>query len=406
MRNMPRIVSLAVLLGLIIVLGITFFRVLAPFFLPLFLAAMTAIVCQPVYRYFLRRTGNRISISAGLTTVAILAAGLVPVLVGTVISSLQLYSIAAEVDRGAVQPAMREAISWGVNHANPYLPAENQLDAATVTKDVSTWLRRSLTDISDKSLGTAAGTTFDMLKGMAGVVVRIVIGLLMYSVALFYFFADGTKLIAAGESLVPVSIEYQRQLLVEFSKAVRSVVIATFLAALAQGLATTLAIGVLGFHHLLPLFVLATLAALIPLAGTWLVWLPCTIWLFANHHSVQGTFLVLYCIIFVGLIDNFIRTYVLNSNTKLHPLLALISVLGGIETMGLWGVFIGPIVACCLHALVEIFNEELRQLARDRLTVESAGTPRIPAPEVPIATISDHPTSSLEVISPATGPQS
>jgi hypothetical protein len=28
--------------------------------------------------------------------------------------------------------------------------------------------------------------------------------------------------------------------------------------------------------------------------------------------------------------------------------------------MGLWGVFIGPIVACCLHSLIEIFNSELK----------------------------------------------
>ena len=53
------------------------------------------------------------------------------------------------------------------------------------------------------------------------------------------------------------------------------------------------------------------------------------------------------------------RLYVLNSDVKLHPLLAFISVLGGLQWLGLWGVFIGPVVASCLHALIEIFNTEL-----------------------------------------------
>lgn len=375
MRDMPRLVSLAVLLALIVALGITFFRVVAPFFLPLFLAAMTAIICRPLYRYFLKRTGNRLSLAAGLTTTVVLAAGLVPLLTGVIVGSLQLYSFATDLDRESVKPVLNSVVKWSVEHANHYLPADNQLDLPKVTADVSSWLRHSLTEIGDKSLGNAAGTTIGMLKGFAGFIVKVAICLLMYSIALFYFFADGAKLVQAGESLVPVNIDYQRQLLMEFSNVVRSVVIATFLAALAQGLATTAAIGVLGFDHLVALFALATFAALIPLAGTWLVWLPCAIWLFSHDRPAQGTFLVLYCIVFVGFIDNIIRTYVLNSSTKLHPLLALISVLGGIEAMGLWGVLIGPIVACCLHALVKIFNVELQQLARERLQDELTLSP-------------------------------
>jgi len=388
-----RIVSLAVLLVLIVLLGGTFFRVLAPFFLPLFLAAMAAIVCQPIYRYCLKRTGNRSTVAAGLATAAILSAGLVPILVAILLSSLQLYSFASDLDRESVEPVLKNVVNWGVEQANPYLPIENQLDASRVTADFSNWLRHSLTALGDKSLGNAAGTTLGMLRGAAGFVLKIIIGLVMFSIALFYFFADGNRLIQAGETMIPVSINYQRELLEEFCKAVRSVVIATFLAALAQGLATTIAIGILGFHHLMALFALATFAALIPVAGTWLVWLPCTIWLFAHDHPMQATGLALYCIIFVGLIDNFIRTYVLNSSTKLHPLLALVSVLGGIQVMGLWGVFIGPIVACCLHALVKVFNEELQQLARERLNDTTLEKPAIASRDVPVASISEAPHS-------------
>jgi len=64
--------------------------------------------------------------------------------------------------------------------------------------------------------------------------------------------------------------------------------------------------------------------------------------------------------------DNLIRTYILHTDVKLHPLLAFISVLGGVQAMGLWGIFIAPVVASCLHALILIVNSELKELSKDQ----------------------------------------
>ena len=196
--------------------------------------------------------------------------------------------------------------------------------------------------------------------------VAVLIGLTIYVIALYYFLADGPDLLASAEKLIPVHVDYQREMLHEFATAVRSVVIATFMAAIAQGIATTVALEMFGFGHMFAILILATIFSLIPLAGAWIVWGPFAIWLFAGGHWIQGLVLTTYGIVVIGMLDNLVRAYVLNTDTKLHPLLALVSVLGGIETLGLWGVFIGPIVASCLYALVRIFNTELFALSRER----------------------------------------
>ena len=128
---------------------------------------------------------------------------------------------------------------------------------------------------------------------------------------------------------------------------------ATFFAALAQALATVAALWLLGFDHLFVIFIVALLMSMIPMMGTWLVWLPCAGYLLYNGHWFQSLLLTVYGAAFIGMLDNVVRTYVLNTDVKLHPLLALISVLGGLQVMGLWGMFVGPIVASCLHALVQ-----------------------------------------------------
>ena len=102
---------------------------------------------------------------------------------------------------------------------------------------------------------------------------------------------------------------------------------ATFFAALAQAIATTAALWLLGFDHLFIIFVvvptdvddpddghLAGLAAVRRLSDV-------------QRPLVQATLLCIYGALFVGMLDNVVRTYILNTDVKLHPLLALISVL-------------------------------------------------------------------------------
>src|SRR5205823_3324144 len=98
--------------------------------------------------------------------------------------------------------------------------------------------------------------------------------------------------------------------------------------------------------------------------------------------------------------------YVLHTNVKLHPLLAFVSVLGGIQVMGLWGIFIGPIVASCLHALVKIFNSELEafsaeQQARVARDPDLATLPVTNAPELEPRPV----FVSLAAASPASPPE-
>ena len=178
--------------------------------------------------------------------------------------------------------------------------------------------------------------------------------------ALFYFLADGPELIAAAQALIPVEREHQDELLSKFESSVRAVVLATFLAAIGQGLATTLCLKLAGFDYFFVLLAISTFAALVPMAGTPLVWIPAVVWLGIEGNWGSAIFVAAFCLIVVGFLDNVIRTWVLKSDTSLHPLLAFVSVLGGLQVMGLWGVFIGPIVTCCLHSLIEIFNVELK----------------------------------------------
>lgn len=374
--QMPRLVSLVLLATIIVVVGLTFYRVVAPFLMPLFLAGILALLCRPLYRRLVAAMPKRPSLAAGLATVLVLSIILVPLSLGTISAARQLYKLArtatTKTDWSKVAAKLRDnaTVQFAVHHYNEW--ASDPVNLDELEQEVESGLRSSSETLAKKTLGFA-GSTLSFL----GSVVSAIVSTLTFVIALYYFFADGPRLIVAIERLVPVHRDYQRQLLAQFDRAVRGVVLATFAAALAQGLATAVGMLVAGYQHFFLVLILATLTALVPLLGTWLVWGPYVLWLGVHDGNwMAASLLAIWGIVFIGVLDNFIRAWVLHSNVKLHPLLAFVSVLGGIEVMGLWGVFIGPIVASCLYALVRIFNTELVAFSQQSPVGDSDGPGR------------------------------
>lgn len=360
---MTRIVSLAVLLALIALLGSTFYRVISPFLLPLFLAAVLAVICQPLQNRFLKLTGGRTAWAAAFTTACVTLIVVGPLVVVTFVAATNLYSLADQHLGGDWRKGLdllwQQAVIPALERIAPVIPGGLSEERLSLLKDeFSTSIQSVATQL--------AGTTFSIASSTVGMFVSLAVAAGMFLTALYYFLADGASIIAAAEELIPLPTAHQRKLREKFATVVRAVVSATFMAAFAQGLATAVALQVCGIGHFIIFLVVSSIAALIPLAGTWMVWGPCAVWLALQGHWTAAIGLTIWGVAVVGLIDNVVKMYVLQSEADLHPLIAFISVIGALQVMGLWGVFIGPIVASCLFALVQIFNTELKEMATDR----------------------------------------
>lgn len=362
--SMARVVSLSVLVTLIVILGLTFFRVVAPFFLPLFIAAVTALLCQPIYAWTLAKTKNRVGMSAGITTVVALVIITIPVILVTLIGVFELYRLAVKVQSGTDWPAAAANAQHQLVESGAYRRLKEIFPDLPDAEKMRENAGRIGAALAERTLGYAGAALDRTLEFVTGAI-ALVIAVLTFVLALYYFLADGPRLLQASEQLIPVQVDYQRQLRQKFEQVVRAVVLSTFLAAIVQGLLTASMLWVAGFRRFFMLTVISTLAAMIPLAGTWIVWAPCAAWLAWNGDWTTAILVAGFGLVVIGLADNAIRTWVLNSDARLHPLLAFVSVLGGLQLMGLWGMFLGPIVAACLHALAQIFNLELKEFSRD-----------------------------------------
>ena len=61
-------------------------------------------------------------------------------------------------------------------------------------------------------------------------------------------------------------------------------------------------------------------------------------------------------VLVIGTIDNFLKPVLVGKNTQMHPVLVLISTLGGIILFGITGFIIGPIITSVFLSFWQIYE--------------------------------------------------
>jgi hypothetical protein len=81
--------------------------------------------------------------------------------------------------------------------------------------------------------------------------------------------------------------------------------------------------------------------------------------------TMRALLLVAYGAGVVSMADNVIKPYVLHGQSNMHPLLALISVLGGVQVLGPIGILVGPMLVAFVQALLNMLNKEIKSIGKE-----------------------------------------
>jgi predicted PurR-regulated permease PerM len=375
----PRVISFIVLLAIVLLVGAIFFQVMAQFFVPLFLACVLLVVFAPLHRWFGERMPLWPRTAAMLTTVAIILVVVLPLVwlgwkAYVDFDALLSMPHAAETadKNGAAPAAAAEKTVPPAAHHVGNLP-DDEKEKAELTHNLKKLANSLVGNLATRAhlqldpstiedfINWASGFTAKVLVTGVQSIIGIVVGLFILVIALYYFLADGPSMVEAVMAVTPLDRKYEHELLERFAEVSRAVVVATLVAALAQG-----ALAGVGYTFALPaeapiflLMALTTVFALIPIFGAFAVWGCVCIWIFLQGQPVAAIGLAVYCTVVVSLIDNIMKPLILHGQSKLHPLLALLSILGGIEVFGPVGILVGPMLVSFLQALLGMLRKEL-----------------------------------------------
>jgi predicted PurR-regulated permease PerM len=381
---MPRVISFIVLLAIILLVGAIFFQVMAQFLVPLFLAAVLLVVFQPLHAWTLKYLPLHPRICAFITTVLILLVVLLPIVWLGWNAYGELYNLYHKGQpkvAAATVPPEPEPAGVGaqpVGEGTQPAPKGGLIDqlrriAFDVRNDFKDLTTIALEDPTVEK-GISWIQSFVATKVLSSVQFAIgtLIGLAIMVISLYYFLADGPQMIAAVMHLSPLDPGYEKELLERFGQVSRAVVVATLLSAVVQG-----ALAGLGYTFALPreapvflLTALTMVTAMVPFVGAAAIWVCVCGWVYLYGERVvdgqlvpgdpwTAAILAVYCTIVVSGIDNVIKPFILHGQSKLHPLLALLSILGGVQVLGPVGILVGPMLVSFLQALLNMLRKEL-----------------------------------------------
>jgi len=323
-------------------------RIVQPLWQPLLWAILLGALLAPLNSRLAVRLGGRPKLASTITTIGVVLLLLLPIIaIGGAVASeaaqllkrIDTSSLsAASLDLSQV-PVLAAPLRWLDSTAGVSL---NQIQAWVVTA------AKHLLEI----VASSGGSVF---LGAIGTIVSFILMLFV----LFFVLRDGPRFAARTVRMLPIEPALRGKLWRHLIEVTRAVFMGIGLTALVQGILLGIGFAIAGVPSALVFGVLGMLFALVPMVGTAIVWIPAVLWLLAQGQPYFALFMLVWGVIVVGGVDNFLRPMLISGRAEVPTLAVFIGVMGGLSAFGFIGLFLGPIVLGLVVALLRFTTEEL-----------------------------------------------
>lgn len=332
------------LLVIVAVLGYLTYQILKPFLSPIAWAVVIALVFYPVYAFTLRYAPWKTL--ASLITIMIIVTVLIgPFSYFIVLLVAELTHLAdylesdklSSLKQALQHPSLSKVIG---KITDVFGVTEAELDAAIID-----YLQRFGKELMSQ-----------VTRG-AGNFISVAINFVFMIFSVFFMFKDGADFLHKIRDYMPFSDEEKHLLAIQMRDIIISTIYGGVLVAIAQGIVGGIAFSLLGIPSPVLWGFAVSIASFIPLVGSLAVWGPAVVYLFV-HGAVANAFALIVVGIFgISMIDYLLRPIIIGSRTKMHVLVILFSVLGGIQLFGIIGLVMGPLVLAVFVSVVKIFRK-------------------------------------------------
>ncbi|MFQ5480517.1 MAG: AI-2E family transporter [Thermodesulfobacteriota bacterium] len=335
------------LIGLLFaaLIGYLTYRVMAPFFIPIFWAVVFVILFHPLYVWLLRRIRIKAAASA-LVCFTIALFFLVPMAILTAMLTKEVLALYTHAQHYASDLS---AGSGGFNLAF--------LDY------IQGFIHRYV-DVSDLDLKRIAATTLQqasgyVMPGLRGAVsnfAQLFFNIVLAFFTMFFLFMESDKLVEILKDLIPLDAAHKEEVITKLRVIITATLIGGVLVGAVQGALGGLAFWFLGISSPFLWGFVMFITSFLPGIGTLVVVIPAILVLLIKGAFLNALLLLLWGALVIGLVDNLLRPIIISGKTNQHPLLLFFSVLGAVQAFGFIGIIAGPIILSVAMAALEIYR--------------------------------------------------
>jgi predicted PurR-regulated permease PerM len=216
---------------------------------------------------------------------------------------------------------------------------------------------------------TAAAGAANIAAGVAAETASAALGLLFAMLSMHFILRNWQAVAVVAQEALPLRPDYTAGLLAQFRQVGRTTLLGTIGSGVTQGVLATFGFWVTGVPEPLFFGVAAAFASLVPAVGAALVWLPAGIVLILVGHPARGTLELVWGVVVVGLVSDYVvRPRLVGGAGQLPSLVTFAALLGGVQVFGLKGLIIGPVLMSLAIAVLRLYATEARKRRADLLS--------------------------------------
>jgi predicted PurR-regulated permease PerM len=158
----------------------------------------------------------------------------------------------------------------------------------------------------------------------------------------------------------PFNLEQEAIIFDHLGRTVKGALQSLLVVPLVQGVMAIPAFLLFGVPEPLTWAVAVVLAAMVPLLGSPLGWVPAVVYLSQSGAPTwQWAGMLVYGTVIISGIDNLVKPLLLRDSAKIHPLLGFLSILGGLLAFGIFGFLVGPVVLSLVLSALRIYRLDI-----------------------------------------------
>ena len=317
---------------LVVLLAVLAFMIIRPIALSIAAGLLLAYVFYPLYKYLFKvfREGTTTALAVSVVVVLLI---FIPLWFIVPLVMRQLFDMFTFFQTLDVANFVRQIL--------PTSSAQLQVDVTTAIVSF---------------IGKIATTSLSSLGALLVDLPKVLLNLTIVIFVFFFAMRDGEKLKKYVAELSPLKKEKGTVLARQFKQITNSIIYGNFIIGIVQGVLTGVGLLIFGVPNALLLTFFAIIAAILPVLGAWLIWIPAAIYLFSMGSTGAAIGFTVYSIVLVSTVDNLLRPYLVSRNTKSSSVVVLVGMLGGLMVFGVLGLLIGPLVLEYLILFLEAYR--------------------------------------------------
>ena len=325
---------------------IAFLSLLGPFTVPLLVAALLAFAIDPLLARFPMIREKR-----GLWAILFILMLFIVISAPVILVGFRLVGKAREISGQGLQNTpiyvgLQKAVTAVGGHANAI--------AAKLDVDLS-----QLPDPGEL-LSKGGARMLAIGGGLLGHLPDFILATFIFAAALYFFVVQSRAIRRFADSLDLLSKREITGLIKVVQSSSYSAFVSTFVVGVIQASVVTVGAALCGYREFLLVFVPTFFFSLIPVIGAAPMAFILAAVSFSQGETASGIGLVVTGL-FAGVVDNIVKPILVNrsGDDDVHPVIALVTIIGAIIVYGMPGLILGPIVTRLLiQGLPILFRSE------------------------------------------------